>query len=84
MIANSGHDENGKYWGGKAGDQTGTQANEQLNTLLEYLKFLSLDLLYLYLYQKYLKILMKSISTPSSFLETSPTTTNSPLFTSSS
>ena len=25
MIANSGHDENGKYWGGKAGDQTGTE-----------------------------------------------------------
>lgn len=25
MIANSGHDENGKYRGGKAGDQTGTE-----------------------------------------------------------
>ena len=25
MIANSGHDENGKYSGGKAGDQTGTE-----------------------------------------------------------
>lgn len=25
MIANSGHDERGKYWGGKDGDQTGTE-----------------------------------------------------------
>lgn len=25
MIANSGHDENGKYRGGKAGDQTGKE-----------------------------------------------------------
>lgn len=25
MIANSGHDENGRYWGGEAGDQTGSE-----------------------------------------------------------
>ena len=25
LISNSGHDENGKYLGGKAGDQTGTE-----------------------------------------------------------
>lgn len=25
MISNSGHDENGKYSGGKAGDQSGTE-----------------------------------------------------------
>lgn len=25
MIANSGHDENGRYKNGKAGDQTGTE-----------------------------------------------------------
>lgn len=42
MISNSGHDENGKYSGGKAGDQTGTEwqiipwYNRPWNVVLRY------------------------------------------------